>query len=135
MELRKLSQMISDVVFKNEKDTFNDNVVLSKMGQLADDIASEIDGGIKKYGVIDDSYFAFEADGYGNKYFMDDANIPGLLSLSYIGYVDNDADVFVETRRRVLSGETNPYVGRASEALEHPQGGAWTFEHPVGGIA
>ena len=29
--------------------------------------------------------FAYEVDGFGSAYFMDDANIPSLLSLPYLG--------------------------------------------------
>jgi meiotically up-regulated gene 157 (Mug157) protein len=29
-------------------------------------------------------YWAYEVDGYGNQLFMDDANVPGLLSLPYL---------------------------------------------------
>lgn len=33
----------------------------------------------------DETYFAYEIDGFGSQYFMDDANIPSLLSLPYLG--------------------------------------------------
>ena len=32
--------------------------------------------------------FAFEVDGFGNSYKMDDANVPNLLSLSFLGFVE-----------------------------------------------
>ena len=51
-------------------------------------LASEIDDGIINFGTAINSItgertFVYEADGFGNTLFMDDANIPGLLSLPY----------------------------------------------------
>ena len=48
---------------------------------------------------------------------MDDANIPGLLSLPYLGYVDKNDPVYLNTREALLSTATNPYFfeGRAGE--------------------
>ena len=38
---------------------------------------------ILKYGKI----YAFEVDGFGNHHLMDDANVPSLIALPYLGDV------------------------------------------------
>ena len=68
--------------------------------------------------------FAFEVDGFGSAYFMDDANIPSLLSLPYLGYVDRNDPIYKNTRKFVLS-EYNPYFfkGEAGEGIGGPHVG------------
>jgi meiotically up-regulated gene 157 (Mug157) protein len=53
---------------------------------------------------------------------MDDANIPGLLSLPYLEYIDRSDPVYLATRRAVLSRATNPYFfsGFAGEGVGGP---------------
>ena len=68
--------------------------------------------------------FAFEVDGFGSAYFMDDANIPSLLSLPYLGYVDRNDPIYKNTRKFVLS-EYNPYFfkGEAGDGIGGPHVG------------
>jgi Uncharacterized conserved protein len=51
-------------------------------------LATEVEGALKKYAVVKHPEFgdiyAFEVDGFGNSYLMDDANVPSLLSLAYL---------------------------------------------------
>lgn len=64
-----------------------------------------------KYG----SVFAYEVDGYGSRVFMDDANIPSLLSLPLLGFVDQNDDVYQNTRRMILDQGGNPYFLTGSD--------------------
>jgi uncharacterized protein len=59
--------------------------------------------------------FAFEVDGYGNQLFMDDANVPNLLSLPYLGAVAPTDPTYLNTRKMILSAD-NPYYYRGSAA-------------------
>jgi len=82
-------------------------------------LASEVESAVVKYGRVKEAtggeVWAYEVDGYGNQLFMDDANIPGLLSLPYLGCCPLGDAVYQQTRRRVLSN-TNPYFYRGSAA-------------------
>ena len=92
-------------------------------------LASDIDQGIKNYGLNTHRFwnegqvYAYEVDGYGNAYFMDDANVPSLLSLPYLGYLNNNDKNYISTRRLVLSGY-NPYYskGRIGESPGYIEG-------------
>ena len=70
-----------------------------------------------KYGKI----YAFECDGFGNHLMMDDANVPSLLAMAYLGDVPADDPIYRNTRRFVLS-EDNPYFfkGKAGEGIGGP---------------
>lgn len=70
------------------------------------------------------SIYGYETDGFGNYLFMDDANVPSLLSLPYLGAVSPDDPVYQRTRRRLLSPD-NPFffTGRAGEGIGGPHVG------------
>jgi meiotically up-regulated gene 157 (Mug157) protein len=59
--------------------------------------------------------WAYEIDGFGNALFMDDTNVPSLLSLPYLGCCSEPDPTYQSTRRFVLS-EANPYFYRGSVA-------------------
>ena len=70
-----------------------------------------------KYGLI----YAFEVDGFGNQMLMDDANVPSLLAMAYLGDVSISDPIYQNTRRFVWS-EDNPYFfkGKAGEGIGGP---------------
>ncbi|MBQ4575170.1 MAG: glycoside hydrolase family 125 protein [Clostridia bacterium] len=86
---------------------------------MAKKLRHEIDYGIKayatflhpKYGRI----YAYETDGFGNYMLMDDANVPSLLSLPYLGYVDAEDELYRSTRAFILSHD-NPFYFSGSAA-------------------
>lgn len=73
-----------------------------------------------KYGEI----YAFEIDGYGSHLLMDDANVPSLLSLPYLGAIDSNDKIYQNTRKFVLSLD-NPFFfkGKAAEGIGGPHVG------------
>ena len=76
-------------------------------------IIDTVEKAIYEYGVIKDpingeKYFAFEVDGYGNYYFMDEPGYPNLISLPFFNFCETSNEIYINTRKRILS-ERNPY--------------------------
>lgn len=88
-------------------------------------LADEVEKALNKYAIVDHptrgKIYAFEVDGFGNAYFMDDANIPSLLAMPYLGTVDKNDPIYRNTRKFVLSSD-NPYFfkGAAGEGIGGP---------------
>lgn len=91
-------------------------------------LADEVEDALKKYATFDHprygTIYAFEVDGFGNQLLMDDANVPSLLGMAYLGDVDVNDPVYQNTRRFVWS-EDNPYFfrGTAGEGIGGPHVG------------
>lgn len=87
---------------------YNDDLLSSK----AKSLKIQIDKGIENFGIVEHKDFgkiyAYETDGLGNYNLMDDANVPSLLSIPYIGYKAIDDEIYQNTRRFILS-KNNPY--------------------------
>ncbi|KAK4452702.1 hypothetical protein QBC34DRAFT_483238 [Podospora aff. communis PSN243] len=56
-----------------------------------------------------ETVYAYEVDGFNNFVFMDDANVPSLLSLPLLGYTNGSDEIYQRTRARVLWWQ-NPYL-------------------------
>ena len=90
--------------------------------------AAEVHAAIEKYGTkqhpVHGLVLAYEVDGYGNQSLMDDANVPSLLALPYLGALPVHAPLYQNTRRMVLSMD-NPYFfkGKAAEGIGGPHVG------------
>lgn len=91
-------------------------------------LAAEVKFAVRKHAVVKHPTFgnvyAYEVDGYGNHYFMDDANVPSLLALPYLGAVPRNDKTYINTRRMVLSG-SNPFYfrGEAADGIGGPHAG------------
>lgn len=97
------------------------------------ELAAEVEEALKKYATYDHPEFgtiyAYEVDGFGNRMLMDDANVPSLLAMPYLGDVGLDDPIYQNTRRFVWSG-SNPYFfkGTSGEGIGGPHVGydmAW----------
>jgi len=88
-------------------------------------LAAEVQTAIKKYAITAHlnykKIYAFEVDGFGNRHFMDDANVPNLLGLPYLGCVNRNDPVYLNTRKFVWSAD-NPYFfkGKSAEGIGGP---------------
>lgn len=74
-------------------------------------LAGEIDKGIREFGTVatdTGSMLALEVDGLGGRFVADDANLPSLLSLPVLGWIDREDDLYRRTREWILSPK-NPY--------------------------
>ena len=92
------------------------------------ELANEVDEAIKNYAIFDRKEFgkiyALEIDGFGNALFMDDANVPNLLSIPYLGYANYHDEIYKNTRKFSLS-TANPWFneGKFAKGIGGPHVG------------
>ena len=116
LSLQQLSGIYKDVLKENA------------FAKECDEFAIEIDNAINKYGVFKHLNFgkiyAYEVDGFGNAIFMDDANVPSLMSLAYLGAHKTSDRIYKNTRGYLLS-DSNPYFlkGTYAEGQASPHTG------------
>ncbi len=113
-----------------------------ELAAQARQLAEEIQQGIDKHAIVEHPEFgriyAYETDGFGNHNLMDDANVPSLLALPYLGYVDENDEVYLNTRRFILSS-SNPYFyeGTAASGIgspHTPEGYIWHIALSMQGL-
>jgi meiotically up-regulated gene 157 (Mug157) protein len=128
--------------------------VLTQLAELPDEVFSdqaskdralkisgEIKTGIEKFGLVEfegKQIFAYECDGLGNYLLQDDANIPSLLSLPYLGVCTESDVLYLNTREFILSS-SNPffYSGQVLTGLgsQHtPENQVWPLGIAMQGI-
>jgi meiotically up-regulated gene 157 (Mug157) protein len=104
-----------------------------KLAGAATTLADGVQVGIERYGRTWDAthgwMYVYETDGYGNDNLMDDANIPNLTALPYLGWCATDDPVYLHTRGFTLSF-ANPYyyTGKYATGLgspHTPKGWVW----------
>lgn len=104
--------------------------------------ASQVRAAVQQHGVVrDDKYgeiLAYEEDGYGHALLMDDANVPGLLSLAYLELLPENDALYQRTRAFALS-QADPYFfrGTAGEGIGGPhvgRGSIWPMSIIVRGL-
>lgn len=78
----------------------------------ANALAAEVEEALEKYARAvhpeHGEIIPYETDGYHNCHFMDDANVPSLLSMPYLDTIDRRDPLYLRTRKFVLS-KSNPY--------------------------
>ncbi|MBC2302339.1 glycoside hydrolase family 125 protein [Listeria welshimeri] len=106
---------IIETFYPSEKETVRQAVTLKNDIQL----------GIEKFGTYNHptfgEIFAFEVDGLGNQLLMDDANVPSLLSMPIINYLEKESPIYQNTRKFILS-KSNPYYfeGHLAKGIGSP---------------
>nr|WP_257349033.1 glycoside hydrolase family 125 protein [Pseudalkalibacillus decolorationis] len=119
------SNMFAVVVLKQIAQIADEIIGDNNLAKTAIDLANEIDQGIQKFGKVEHptygTIYAYETDGLGNYILMDDANVPSLLALPYLGYCSIDDPIYQNTRNFILSGE-NPYYyqGKVAKGIGSP---------------
>ena len=103
------------------------------LAKECNDLANEVHNALMKYAIYNHpkygKIYAYEVDGFGNQLLLDDANVPSLLAMPYLGDVSLDDPIYQNTRRFVWSDD-NPYFfkGKAGEGIGGPHIGydmAW----------
>ncbi len=116
VSLRQLSEMFTKII-KDKEFSFQ-----------CSDLADEVEHALKQYAVTKHQDFgemlAYEVDGFGNQIFMDDTNVPSLLSLPYLKCISATDHVYQNTRKFLFSGN-DPYFskGKFGEGMESPHAG------------
>nr|MCR5313221.1 glycoside hydrolase family 125 protein [Bacteroidaceae bacterium] len=130
VSLRQMAEMV-ETINKDER-----------LAKRCRELADEVDGAIKSFAVVNHPkygrIYAYEVDGFGNYLLMDDANIPSLLSMPYLGYCSAEDEVYKNTRRFVWSKD-NPYFfsGKDGEGIGGPHVGvgyAWPMSMIMKGL-
>ena len=105
----------------------------ANLAKQCNDLADEVEQALKKYAVYNHpkygNIYALEVDGFGNHLLADDANVPSLLGMGYLGDVSLDDPTYQNTLRFVWS-EDNPWFfrGKVGEGIGGPHIGlnmAW----------
>lgn len=105
-------------------------------------LKKEINQGIEKHATFNHpeygQIYAYEVDGLGNQLFMDDANIPSLLSLPLLGYCES-SDVRYQNTREFILSKNNPffYSGKYLTGIGSPHtpvDGTWPISLSVQGL-
>ncbi|GIL51761.1 hypothetical protein Vafri_7679 [Volvox africanus] len=119
------------------------------LGAAAAALAAEIRQGIEKFGVVSiasedgsaptETIYAYEVDGLGGVLeSFDDPNIPSLLSVPLLGYRHYDLNMYLRTRRRILSPANSHYYNgkelRGCGSPHTPQRYVWSLAHCVQGL-
>ena len=97
-----------------EREIFHNEELAEKAKALKEEVQEAIETIGKTFTEEFGMVYAYETDGYGMYNLMDDANVPSLLAMSYLGY-EGEPEVSSNTRRFLLS-EANPFYFKGDKA-------------------
>ncbi len=107
VSLRQAAEMLEQIS--------HDPALAGQCRALADEVAQALQACAVVHHAQLGAVYAYEVDGYGNAYCIDDGNVPSLLSLPYLGAVKPNDKIYQHTRRLVLSS-ANPYYCEGTAA-------------------
>ena len=100
--MNKAAEILKHVAEKSETEQKNKALGIA---QDCSALAAEVKDALQKYAVYDHpkygKIYAYEVDGFGNHLLMDDANVPSLLGMGYLGDVEMNDPIYQNTRRFV----------------------------------
>jgi uncharacterized protein len=105
--LERIEEMLTEIA--------HDSAAASEASRLRTEIKSALDAHARVHHPTAGDIWGYEIDGFGNANCMDDANVPSLLGMPYLGCCAADDTQYLATRRFVLS-DANPYFFRGSAA-------------------
>jgi len=113
--LASCATIMQSLSTSNGKNGFAQPALAAELTTRMATMATSLRAAIAAHGTyvdpVYDEIYGYEVDGYGSVNSMDDANIPSLLSLPLLGYLDITDPVYLATRDKILSGH-NPYFMR-----------------------
>ena len=88
-------------------------------------LADEVEAALESYAITEHLNYgkvlSYEVDGFGNRLMMDDSNVPSLLALPYLGCLDADDPVYLNTRKFLLSNDHCwHFEGKAASGIGSP---------------
>ncbi|GAB4154383.1 MAG: glycoside hydrolase family 125 protein [Winogradskyella sp.] len=126
------SNIFAEISLKQLGDIYKNELGDDDFASKCLNFAYELNLAIQKHAVTAHldygKIYAYEIDGFGNKVFMDDANVPSLMSLAYLNPEFKNDIIYKNTRKFLLS-ENNPYYlkGKAAEGQGSPHTGKETI--------
>jgi meiotically up-regulated gene 157 (Mug157) protein len=135
------SNMFASVVLGYLEDVFTNLIQDKNRLALIQGLKADIDRGIEEFAVIDhkgQEVYAYEVDGLGNATIMDDANVPNLMSASYLGFVSADDTRYQATRDAILSPANSFYYEgeflKGIGSSHTPENYVWTIALAMQGL-
>lgn len=136
------ANMFAVVVLDYLKDIYTTILKETDLIEEITTLREEINQGIEQYAKVKnqagETIYAYEVDGLGNYSIMDDSNVPSLLAAPYLGYCSEEDDVYLATRKTLLSKE-NPYFyeGKCAKGIgssHTPENYIWPIALAIEGL-
>ena len=122
------SNIFASISMKQLAEIYNSEGIDISFSKKCLSMSKEINEAIETHAIKEHldygKIFSYEIDGFGNNLYMDDANVPSLMSLAYLDSKFVKDDVYLNTRKFLLS-DNNPYFlkGKAAEGQASPHTG------------